>query len=120
RVTRTFISVSSPQFKKNIRLDAPIFNEDFLPYDYLDMALYNKQKQYEQDKQGRILKESLAILKEGYRLKAIYHRERVKGAVLPVPDDVELEAAAPVQTQPNQTIKPQIPTPKDSSPSMDY
>lgn len=120
RVTRTFISVSSPQFKKNIRLDAPIFNEDFLPYDYLDMALYNKQKQYEQDKQGRILKESLAILKEGYRLKAIYHRERFKGAVLPVPYDLELEAAAPVQTQPNQTIKPQIPTPKDSSPSMDY
>ena len=122
RVTKKSISVSRPQFQKNIRLDAPIFNEDFLPYDYLGMALHEKQKQYEQGKQGRILKESLAILKEGYRLKAIYHRARFKDAVLPVPYDLELEleAAAPVQTQPNQIIKPQTPTPKDSSPSMDY
>lgn len=120
RVTKKSISVSIPKFQKNIRLDAPIFNENFLPYDYLDMAIHEKQKQYEQDKQGRILKESLVILKEGYRLKAIYHRERFKGAVLPVPYDLELEAVAPVQTPINQPVKSQPSTPKDSSPSMDY
>lgn len=120
RVTKKSISVRSTKFQKNIRLDAPIFNEDFLPYDYLGMALHEKQKQYDQDKKGKILKEALEILEEGNRLKTIYHRARFKDAVLPAPYDLELEAVAPVQTPINQPMKSQPPTPKDSSPSMDY
>src|SRR5690606_4996456 len=102
------------------RLDAPICKEDFLPYDYLGMVLHEKQRQYDQDKKGKILKEALEILEEGNRRKTIYHRERFKDAVLPVTYDLELEAAAPVQTTINQPMKSQPHTPKDSSPSMDY
>ena len=120
RVVRKSISVSSPKFKKNIRLDAPIFVENFLPYDYLGMALYEKQKKYEQDKQGKILKDALKLLNEGVHIKADYHRERFKDAKLPEPYDLELEATAIAQTPTNQPTKPQEPTLKDSSPSMDY
>lgn len=120
RVAKKSISVRSTKFQKNIRLDAPIFSEDFVPYDYLGMALHEKQKQYDQDKKGKILKEALEILEEGNRLKTIYHRARFKDAVLPAPYDLELEAVAPVQTPINQPMKSQPPTPKDSSPSMDY
>lgn len=52
RVTKRSISVSSPQFSKNIRLDDPIFSEDFRPYDYIPVGIREKKKQYEQDKKS--------------------------------------------------------------------
>lgn len=119
RKSDNFISVKSPKFAKNIRLDDPIFSIDFRPQDYIAMAMRQKQKNYEQDKQ-RILADSLETLKEGMRIKAKYHQERFQGIDVPKPFDLGL--GAPVSTQ-EHTADPQ-PQPntkeQDNSPSMDF
>ena len=117
RKSDNFISVKSPKFAKNIRLDDPIFSIDFRPQDYIAMAMRQKQKNYEQDKQ-RILADSLETLKEGMRIKAKYHQERFQGIDVPKPFDLGL--GAPVSTQ-EHTADPQPqPKPKEqnNSPSM--
>ncbi|WP_051130982.1 hypothetical protein [Psychrobacter sp. G] len=119
RVTKRSISVSSPKFAKNIRLDDPIFSEDFKPYDYIDMALHEKQKQYERDKQGKILKEALAILNKGIEIKTEYHAERFSGEDMPkIPKPFDLGLDAPVSAQAH--ITEQKPTEQDNSPSMGF
>jgi hypothetical protein len=124
RVTKRSISVSSPKFGKNIRLDDPIFSEDFRPYDYIPMGIREKQKQYEQDKQStkdepsKILREALEVLEEGTRIKAEYHQERFQGIDVPKPFD--LGWGAPERAQ-ELTADPQPqPKPKEqnNSPSM--
>lgn len=117
RVTDRAISVKSPKFAKNIRLDDPIFGVDFRAQDYIAMAMRQKQKNYEQDKQ-RILADALETLKEGMKIKAKYHQERFKGADIPKPFDLDLDAPERAQ---ELTADPQ-PKPKeqDNSPSMDF
>lgn len=115
RVTDRAISVKSPKFAKNIRLDDPIFGVDFRAQDYIAMAMRQKQRNYEQDKK-RILADSLETLKEGMRIKAKYHAKRFKGADIPKPFDLDLDAPERAQ---ELTADPQ-PKPKeqDNSPSM--
>lgn len=96
RKSDNFISVKSPKFAKNIRLDDPIFNIDFRPQDYIAMAMRQKQKNYEQDKK-RILADSLETLKEGMKIKAEYHAKRFKSADAPKPYNLDLDA--PESTQ---------------------
>lgn len=117
RKSDNFISVKSPKFAKNIRLDDPIFNIDFRPQDYIAMAMRQKQKNYEQDKK-RILADSLETLKEGIKIKAKYHQERFQGIDVPKPFDLDLDAPERAQ---ELTADPQ-PKPKeqDNSPSMDF
>lgn len=119
RKSDNFISVKSPKFAKNIRLDDPIFNIDFRPQDYIAMAMRQKQKNYEQDKQ-RILADSLETLKEGIKIKAKYHQERFQGIDVPKPFDLGLGAPVSAQ-QLTADPKPQ-PKPKEqnNSPSMDF
>lgn len=121
RVTKRSISVSSPKFAKNIRLDDPIFSENFKPYDYLGMALNEKQKQYEQDKIRKILKDALVILNEGTKIKAEYHAERFSGEDMPkIPKPFDLGLEAPVSAQAyTAELKPQ-PKEQDNSPSMGF
>lgn len=122
RVTKRSISVSSPKFGKNIRLDDPIFSEDFRPYDYIPMGIREKQKQYEQDKQStkdepsKILREALEVLEEGMRIKAEYHQERFQGIDVPKPFDLGL--GAPVSAQEHiDNPAPSCPE-NNSSPSL--
>lgn len=119
RKSDKFISVKSPKFDKNIRLDDSIFSIDFRVQDYIAMAMRQKQKNYEQDKQ-RILADSLETLKEGIKIKAKYHQERFQGIDVPKPFDLGL--GAPVSAQ-EHTADPQ-PQPntkeQDNSPSMDF
>lgn len=119
RKSDNFISVKSPKFDKNIRLDDPIFSIDFRPQDYITMAMRQKQKNYEQDKK-RILADALETLKEGMKIKAKYHAKRFKGADIPKPFDLDLDAPERAQ---ELTADPQPqPKPKEqnNSPSMDF
>lgn len=117
RVTDRAISVKSPKFDKNIRLDDPIFSIDFRVEDYIAMAMRQQQKNYEQDKK-RILADALETLKEGMKIKAKYHAKRFDGADIPKPFDLGLGAPVSAQ-QLTADPKPQ-PKPKeqDNSPSM--
>lgn len=120
RVTRRSISVSTPKFTKNIRLDDPIFSEDFKPYDYISLGLQEKQRRYEQEKTGKILKDALVTLNEGIKIKSEYHAERFGGADIPKPFELGLEAPVSAQahlTEPKQQPKP---TEQDNSPSMGF
>lgn len=94
RVTNKAISVKSPRFSKNIRLDDPIFSEKFRVQDYIAVAMQQKRKQYEQDKQRKILSESLETLKEGIRIKTEYHDKRFESADAPEPYNLGLDAPA--------------------------
>ena len=73
RVTDNFISVKSPKFAKNIRLDDPIFSIDFRVQNYIAIAILEKQKQYERDKQRKILDDATEILKIGIAKKIEYY-----------------------------------------------
>lgn len=97
RVTDRAISVKSPKFAKNIRLDDPIFSVDFRAQDYIAVAMQQKQRDYERDKQ-QILRESLKFLEKGIEIKAEYHAERFASADVPKPFDLSLEAPAQAQT----------------------
>lgn len=96
RVTDRAISVKSPKFAKNIRLDDPIFNIDFRPQDYIAMAMRQKERNYEQDKK-RILADSLETLKEGMKIKAKYHAKRFKSAKVPKPYNLDLDVPKSAQ-----------------------
>lgn len=81
------------------------------------MAMRQKQKNYEQDKQ-RILADSLETLKEGMKIKAKYHAKRFKGADIPKPFDLDLDAPERAQEL-TADPKPQPNTKEqDNSPSM--
>lgn len=97
RVTNKAISVKSPKFAKNIRLDDPIFSADFRAQDYIAIAMQQKQRDYEKDKQQKIFKESLAVLENGIKMKSEYHLERFKAADVPEPHDLSLDATASAQ-----------------------
>ena len=114
RVTNKAISVKSPKFSKNIRLDDPIFSEKFRVQDYIAVAMQQKQKQYEQDKQRKILSESLEILNEGIRIKAEYHDKRFKSAEAPKPYNLGLDTRESAEEL-TATIKKDI-----DAPSFDF
>ena len=97
RVTNKAISVKSPKFAKNIRLDDPIFSADFRAQDYIAIAMQQKQRDYEKDKQQKIFKESLAVLENGIKMKSDYHLERFKAADVPKSYDLSLDATASAQ-----------------------
>lgn len=120
RVTKRFISVSSPKFGKNIRLDDPIFSEDFQPYDYIQLGIQEEQRRYEQDKQNKILKDALAVLNEGIKIKSEYHQERFRGADVPKPFELSLDAPAKAQAHIAEPKQPPKPTEQDNSPSMGF
>ncbi len=96
RKSDNFISVKSPKFDKNIRLDDPIFSIDFRAQDYIAMAMRQKQRNYEQDKK-RILADALETLKEGIRIKTEYHNKRFKRAEAPKPYNLGLDAPESAQ-----------------------
>jgi len=110
RVTDNFISVKSPKFAKNIRLDDPIFSVDFRAQDYIAVAMQQKQRDYERDKHQKIFSESLKFLEKGIEIKAEYHTERFASADVPKPYDLGLEAPAQAQA-PTATVKREIDTP---------
>ena len=117
RVTNKAISVKSPKFAKNIRLDDPIFSADFRAQDYIAIAMQQKQRDYEKDKQQKIFKESLAVLENGIKMKSEYHLERFKGAIVPEPYNLSSEAS-PVINGHIDEIK--MPEPQDLGPSLNY
>lgn len=97
RVTDNAISVKSPKFAKNIRLNDPIFSIDFRAQDYIDIALQQKKRDYERDKKQKIFKESLAFLEEGIKIKKEYHEARFKSADVPQPFDLSLDTTTSAQ-----------------------
>lgn len=119
RKSDNFISVKSPKFDKNIRLDDPIFGVDFRAQDYIAMAMRQKQRNYEQDKK-RILADALETLKEGMRIKAEYHQERFKGADIPKPFDLGLGAPVSAQEHIDNPAPSRPENNSSSSLSLDY
>lgn len=118
RVAKRYISISAKKLKKNIRLDDPIFSEDYDQRNYIAVALQQKQEQYERDKHGKIFRESLDILNEGVKRKTEYHQKRFASADVPKPFDISLDASASAQAHIDE---PAPARPKDdSSPSLDY
>lgn len=109
RVTKRSIRVSSAAFKKNIRLDDPIFSDEFEPHKYLEIAQEMQKEEYERNKK-LILQESLETLKEGIKIKAKYHRERFQADNLPEPYELNLSA----QEQ-KQHLLDEQPKPTDNS-----
>lgn len=110
RVTDNFISVKSPKFAKNIRLDDAIFSVDFRAQDYIAVAMQQKQRDYERDKQQKIFNDALKVLEKGIEIKAEYHQERFASADVPKPFDLGLEAPAQAQTL-TATVKKEIDEP---------
>ena len=117
RVTNRSISVKSPRLAKNIRLDDDIFGLDFKPQDYIAIALQQKQRDYEKDRQRKIFDESLAILKQGIEMKAEYHHKRFKGATVPEPYNLSTEASLDINEHIDE-IK--MLEPQDLGPSLNY
>ena len=117
RVTNRAISIKSPNFSKNIRLDDPIFSIDFRVQDYTAVAMLEKNKQYEKDKQKSIYNYSLKILNEGIKLKKEYHRERFSGADVPKPYDLEISSLLDAQRLTDDYRRPE---PQDDGPSLNY
>ena len=119
RVTKQSISIKSPKFDKNIRLDDPIFSEDFRAFDYIPVGVAKKEKDYE-DNKGTILEEAFEVLKEGLKIKRKYHSERFDDDPLPEPMDLDLAVSEPIQAHIGAPAK-QVPRSNDiSSPSMNY
>jgi hypothetical protein len=119
RVTDKSISVKSPNFAKNIRLDDPIFGIDFRKENYTAVAMHSKHKQYEKDKQHKILADAQEVLKQGIKIKTEYHDKRFKSANAPEPFDLELDALESAQTLTDELTAQQQPKPTDSSRSLD-
>lgn len=110
RVTDNFISVKSPKFAKNIRLDDAIFSADFRAQDYIAVAMQQKQRDYERDKHQKIFNDALKVLEKGIEIKAEYHIERFASADVPKPYDLHLDATASAQEL-TATVKKEIDTP---------
>lgn len=110
RVTDRAISVKSPKFAKNLRLDDPIFSVDFRAQDYIAVAMQQKQRDYERDKHQKIFSESLKFLEKGIEIKAEYHTERFASADVPKPYDLHLDATASAQEL-TATVKKEIDAP---------
>lgn len=117
RVTDRAISVKSPKFAKNIRLDNVIFGIDFRAQDYTAIAMQQQKRDYERDRQRKIFDESLAILKKGIEMKAEYHHKRFKAAIVPEPYNLSLEAPLDVNGHTDEIKRPE---PQDSGPSLNY
>ncbi len=116
RVTDRAISVKSPKFAKNIRLDDPIFSVDFRAQDYIAFVMQQKQRDYERDKHQKIFNDALKVLEKGIEIKAEYHRERFASVDVPKPYDLGLEAPAAAQGHINELRL----TPQDSGPNLSY
>lgn len=110
RLTDKSISVKSPKFAKNIRLDDPIFSIDFRAEYYTAVAMREKQRDYERDKHQKIFSESLKFLEKGIEIKAEYHTERFASADVPKPYDLHLDATASAQEL-TATVKKEIDAP---------
>ena len=110
RVTDKSISVKSPKFAKNIRLDDPIFSIDFRQENYIAVAMQQKQRDYDRDKHQKIFNDALKVLEKGIEIKAEYHQERFASADVPKPFDLGLEAPAQAQTL-TATVKKEIDAP---------
>jgi hypothetical protein len=118
RVTNRAISVKSPKFAKNIRLDDAIFSVDFRAQDYIAVVMQQKQRSYERDKHHKIFNDALEVLEKGIEIKAEYHVERFASADVPKPYELGLDAPAQAQTLTDEHVRQAS---KDiSSPSMDY
>jgi hypothetical protein len=118
RVTDRAISVKSPKFAKNIRLDDAIFSVDFRAQDYIAIAMQQKQRSYERDKHQKIFNDALEVLEKGIEMKAEYHRERFASADVPEPYNLGLDAPEQAQAHTDEYVKQAS---KDiSSPSLDY
>lgn len=116
RVTDKSISVKSPKFAKNIRLDDPIFSIDFRQENYIAVAMLKKQKQYDQDKQHKILADAQEVLKKGIEIKTEYHDKRFKSADAPEPFDLDItDALESAQELKDALIAQQQLKPTDSS-----
>lgn len=105
RVTPRSISINNSKLAKNIRLDDPIFSEYFRVQDYTAVAMLDKRKTYDRDKQHKILSESLEILNEGIRRKTEYHQKRFKSADIPKPYELDLETLASAQEHEYEQIE---------------
>lgn len=110
RVTDRAISVKSPKFAKNIRLDDAIFSVDFRAQDYIAVAMQQKQRDYERDKHQKIFNDALKVLEKGIEIKAEYHQERFASADVPKPYDLHLDATASTQEL-TATVKKEIDAP---------
>lgn len=122
KVTDRSISVKSKNFAKNIRLDDPIFSIDFRVQDYIAVAMAAKQKQYEQDKQRKILADAVEIINKGIRLKTEYHNKRFNNADTPKPYDLDLDVSESAQTLTDVLIEQQHikPTERSDSPNIGF
>lgn len=119
RVTKQSISIKSPKFDKNIRLDDPIFSEDFRAFDYIPVGVAKKERDYEGNK-GIIFEEASKVLNKGLEIKRAYHAERFKDALAPEPMDLDLDVSEPTQAHISEPAK-QVPRSNVlSSPSFDY
>ena len=85
--------------------------------DYTAVAMLEKNKQYEKDKQKSIYNYSLKILNEGIKLKKEYHRERFSGADVPKPYDLEISSLLDAQRLTDDYRRPE---PQDDGPSLNY
>lgn len=119
RVTDKSISVKSPKFAKNIRLDDPIFSINFRAEYYTAVAMLKKQKQYDQDKQHKILADAQEVLKKGIKIKTEYHDKRFKSADALEPFDLALDALEDAQTLTDELTVQQQPKPTDHDNSLD-
>ena len=122
RVTDNSISVKSTKFAKNIRLDDPIFSIDFSAQDYIAVAIREKQKQYERDKQRKILDDANEILKIGIAKKIEYYEKlNFISADVPEPFDLDIYELENAQTLSDE-LRQQQPKPTDqrSSPDLDF
>lgn len=121
RVTDNFISVKSPKFAKNIRLDDPIFSIDFMQQDYIAVAMLGKQKQYEKDKR-KILADAQEVLKIGIEKKKEYHNDRFDDAHAPEAYDLDIDALENAQALTNDPliVEPNKPSLSDDSPHMGF
>ena len=116
RVTDNFISVKSPKFAKNIRLDDPIFSIDFRVQNYIAIAILEKQKQYERDKQRKILDDATEILKIGIAKKIEYYEKlNFISADVPMPFDLDNAQLDSTHELTDKLSAQHHPEPKDSS-----
>lgn len=119
RVTKLSISIKSPKFNKNIRLDDPIFREGINLDDYTAKNLSKKLNKESEDYKGRkgtLLEQAQEVLEEGLAIKTKWHAKRFESAVVPKPYELVLDEPAPVQ-KPLESPKPQN---KGNDPGFDF
>lgn len=129
RVTKRSISIKSPKFGKNIRLDDPIFQEGVNLDYYLTRDLHRtssntrykdlqkKAENYSKQK-DIILKEAQEEWDEGLKIKADWHIERFKEESAPKPYRLILDEPEPVQIRIEESNLQNNDNDKNESPSF--